>query len=48
MKKSRFSPAQIAGILKEFDNGKKVEEITREHGISRTVARMCLFHLPLS
>lgn len=35
MKKSKFSPAQIAGILKEFDNGKKVEEITREHGISR-------------
>ena len=35
MKKSKFSPAQIASILKEFDNGKKVEEITREHGISR-------------
>jgi putative transposase len=35
MKKSKFSPAQIAGILKEFDNGKKVEEITREYGISR-------------
>ena len=35
MKKSKFSPAQIVGILKEFDNGKKVEEITREHGISR-------------
>lgn len=28
MKKSKFSPAQIAGILKEFDNGKNVEEIT--------------------
>lgn len=35
MKKSKFSPSQIAGILKEFDNGKKVEEITREHGVSR-------------
>jgi putative transposase len=35
MKKSKFSPTQIAGILKEFDNGKKVEEITREHGVSR-------------
>jgi putative transposase len=35
MKKSKFSPAQVASILKEFDNGKKVEEITREHGISR-------------
>jgi putative transposase len=35
MKKSKFSPTQIANILKEFDNGKKVEEITREHGVSR-------------
>jgi putative transposase len=35
MKKSTFSPAQIAGILKEFDNGKSPEEITREHGVSR-------------
>lgn len=35
MKKSKFSPIQIADILKEFDNGKKVEEITREHGVSR-------------
>jgi putative transposase len=35
MKKSRFSSAQIAGILKEFDNGKSVEEISREYGISR-------------
>lgn len=35
MKKSKFSPSQIAGILKEFDNGKKAEEICRVHGISR-------------
>lgn len=35
MKKSTFSPAQIAGILKEFDNGKSVEEITRDYGVSR-------------
>jgi putative transposase len=35
MKKSRFSSAKIAGILKEFDNGKSVEEISREYGISR-------------
>ncbi len=35
MKKSRFSPAQIAGILKSFDQGKSVEELTREHGVSR-------------
>jgi putative transposase len=35
MKKSRFSSTQIAGILKEFDNGKSVEEISHEYGISR-------------
>ncbi len=35
MKKSTFSPAQIAGILKEFDNGKSAEDISRDHGISK-------------
>lgn len=35
MKRSTFSPAQIAAILKEFDNGKTAEEITREHGVSK-------------
>jgi len=35
MKKSKFTPTQIANILKEFDLGKSVEEITREHGVSR-------------
>jgi putative transposase len=35
MKKSQFSPTQIAGILKEFDNGKTAEQITREHGVSK-------------
>jgi putative transposase len=35
MKKSKFSPSQIAQILKEFDGGKSVEEISREHGINR-------------
>lgn len=34
MRKSKFSPTQIAKILKEFDNGKSVAEITREHGVS--------------
>ena len=34
MRRSRFSPTQIASILKEFDNGKSVAEITREHGVS--------------
>lgn len=35
MKKKRFTPEQIAHILKEFDNGKSVEEITRIHGVSK-------------
>ncbi len=35
MKKSTFTPTQIAGILKEFDSGKSAEEITREHGVSK-------------
>jgi putative transposase len=34
MRKSKFSPTQIAKILKEFDNGKSVDQITREHGVS--------------
>jgi putative transposase len=35
MKKSKFTSTQIASILKEFDLGKSVEEISREHGVSR-------------
>lgn len=35
MKRSKFTPSKIASILKEFEGGKKVEEISREHGISR-------------
>lgn len=35
MKKSRFTPVQIAGILKEFDNGKSADQIIRDHGISK-------------
>ena len=35
MKRSTFSPAQIAGILKEFDGGKAAADITREHGVSK-------------
>lgn len=35
MKRSEFSPAQIAGILKEFDQGKDAESISREYGVSK-------------
>lgn len=35
MKKKRFTPEQIAAILKEYDNGKTVLEITRTFGVSK-------------
>ena len=34
MKKSRFSEAQILGILRQQDQGQTVVQIWREHGIS--------------
>ncbi len=34
MRRSKFSPTQIANILKEFDNGKSVADITRDHCVS--------------
>lgn len=35
MRKSKFNPTQIAKILKEFDLGKDVETLSREHGVSK-------------
>ena len=35
MKKGKFTAVQIAGILKEFDQGKSIEELVRSHGISK-------------
>lgn len=35
MKRSKFNPTQIAKILKEFDLGKDVETISRDHGVSK-------------
>jgi putative transposase len=34
MRRSRFSEAQIVGMLKEAELGKTVEEVCRSHGIS--------------
>lgn len=35
MKRSKFNPTQVAKILKEFEQGKDVETISREHGVSK-------------
>src|SRR5690606_33132805 len=35
MNTSKFNPTQIAKILKEFESGKDVDSIIREHGISK-------------
>ncbi len=34
MKKSRFSEAQIIGILKEGEAGAKTSELARKHGVT--------------
>jgi putative transposase len=34
VRKSRFSESQIVSILKEAENGRKVKDLCREHGIS--------------
>lgn len=34
MRKSKFSETQVIGILHEYEAGKKVVDICREHGIS--------------
>ena len=41
MRKSKFSPPQIAKILKEFEDGKSVHEITREHVVSSALFYKC-------
>lgn len=35
MKKSKFTPNQIVRILKEYDEGKTAEEVSRSYGISK-------------
>ena len=40
MKTSKFNPTQIAKILKEFESGKDVDSIIREHSISKATFYM--------
>jgi putative transposase len=35
MKSSKFSPTEIAKILKEFESGKSLDTIIREYGSAR-------------
>jgi putative transposase len=35
MKKTRFTESQIFSILKEYDGGKNIQEICREHAVSK-------------
>ena len=35
MKKGKFNTDRIAKILKEFEQGKSLDDIIREHGVSR-------------
>ena len=35
MKRKTFTPQQIAVILKEFEEGKSVAQISRDHGVSQ-------------
>ena len=35
MRKSKFTEAQIVGMLREHEAGKKITDICREHGISQ-------------
>jgi putative transposase len=40
MKKSRFSEAQIVGILKELDAGTTATELARKHGVHANTIRL--------
>ena len=35
MKKKQFTETQIISILKEFDAGKSVQDLSREHGVAK-------------
>ena len=42
MRKSRFTEAQIIGILKQAEGGAKVQDLSREHGVSTVEKNLSL------
>ena len=40
MRKSRFTEAQIVGIVREYDAGASVSELARRHGIHANTIRL--------
>jgi putative transposase len=40
MKKTKFSEAQILGVLKEAEDGIKVSDLARKHGVSEATIYM--------
>jgi putative transposase len=40
MRKSRFTEAEIVGILKELDAGRSVVELARKHGVHANTLRL--------
>lgn len=40
MRKSRFTEAQIVGIVREYDAGTPVAELARKHGIHANTIRL--------
>jgi putative transposase len=40
MKKSKFTPSQIVKILKEWESGVTIEEVSRTHGVSTATLYM--------
>ena len=41
MKRSKFSPTQIAKILKEFDLGKDADTLSQKYGVSKVTFYKC-------